>query len=255
MKVLWATMRGAFAEAWANRSGFWTQVSVMVLNDVAWVVFWVLFFHKVGSLRGWNTERILLLQAVLTTGGGLVLGLLSNARRVGQLAADGELDAALALPVPTLPYLLVRRVETTNLGDLLFGVGLFVVAGHPSPSRFAIYLVGSLVSAVTLAGFLIAVGSLAFFVGRNEGGELGFHALIMFSSYPVDVFVGPGRALLYSVVPAAFIGSVPARLIDSFNPALAGVSLLVAGVFCALGAVVFTLGLHRYTSGSTWTRA
>src|SRR5690348_13532004 len=102
-------MRSAVAEARANPGAFWTQLGAMAVNDIVWVLFWVLFFHRVGSVRGWDRSRVLLLFSVLTTAGGIVLGVLSNARRIGQLVPDGGLDAMLALPVPTLPYLLVRR--------------------------------------------------------------------------------------------------------------------------------------------------
>jgi outer membrane protein assembly factor BamB len=44
----------------------------MALNDVAWVVFWVLFFRRVGTIHGWDRSRVLLLEAALTTGGGVV---------------------------------------------------------------------------------------------------------------------------------------------------------------------------------------
>ena len=33
----------------------------MVVNDIVWVVFWILFFRRVGSVRGWDGERIRLL--------------------------------------------------------------------------------------------------------------------------------------------------------------------------------------------------
>jgi ABC-2 type transport system permease protein len=252
---LLATARGALAEAWANRAGFWTQVMAMAVNDIAWVGFWTLFFHRVGAVRGWDRDRVLLLLAVLTTAAGFVLGVLANARRIGQLAAGGELDAALVLPVPTLPYLLVRRVEAVNLGDLVFGVVLFLVAGHPSVERTAVYLFGVVTAVVLLTGFLVAVGATAFFAGRGDAGDLGFHAVLLFASYPVDVFTGGAKVFLYTVVPAAFVGAVPARLVESFDPRLAAATAGVAVAFALAGWITFTLGLRRYTSGSVWTQA
>jgi ABC-2 type transport system permease protein len=227
----------------------------MVVNDIVWVVFWVLFFRRVGAVRGWNTHGVLLLWAILTTSGGIVLGLLANARRLGMLAADGGLDAALGLPVPPLAHLLVRRIETTNLGDIAFGVVLFAVTGRPTPGRAAIYLGGVAVAVMLFTGFLVATGSLAFFVGRNEGGELGFHALLLLGSYPADIFSGASKMLLYTLIPAAFVGAVPARLVNHFDPGLALAALSAAALFLAAGWTAFTLGLRRYTSGSVWTRA
>ena len=254
-RAMAATSRAAFLESWANRSGFWTQVVTMVVNDLAWVLFWVLFFRRVGTIRGWNTEQVLLLLAVVTTSAGFVLGVLANARAVGRMAAAGELDATLSLPVHPLGHLLVRRINTTNLGDIAFGIALFAVAGQPTLERTAIFFVCVVASAALVTGFLLATGSLSMFLGRDDAGELSFHAMLMFSTYPVEIFGGAARFFLMTLLPAAFVASVPARLIDDFDPVwlLALVGCAVA--FVVLGVAVFSAGLRRYTSGAVWTRA
>jgi ABC-2 type transport system permease protein len=249
-----ATMRAASREAWANRTAFWTALAAMAINDIVWVLFWVLFFGKVGTVAGWDRTRVLLLLAIVTTGAGVVLSMLTNARRIGQLAADGGLDAALALPVRTLPYLLVRRVDAVNLGDVVFGLGLFLVACHPTPERAALYLLGTAAGATVLLGFLVLVGSLAFFTGRSDAGDLGFQAVILLASYPVDIFSGMTKVLLYTAIPAAFVSAVPARLVDHLDVSDLAELLGAAALFLALAISVFRLGLRRYTSTALWTR-
>lgn len=255
MRGLLATMRNAFAEAVANRRALFTQMAVMIVNDAVWIVFWVLFFHEVGEVGGWDVERILLLQAALTTSGGIALGLVANARRVGTLAVESGLDAVLTLPVPPLAHVLLRRVEPTNLGDIAFGLTLFAVAGHPTPGRAAVFVMVVLSSTVLLTGFLVLTGSLAFFAGRSESGELGFHAMLLLGAYPVDVFAGTAKLVLYTVVPAAFVSTIPARLIDDFDLPQAAALAGIAATFGLAGWTAFTLGLRRYTSGAVWTRA
>lgn len=255
IRAVLATVRAALAETRANPGALWSQAGAMVVNDLAWVAFWLLFFDRVGDVRGWDASRVLLLFAVLTTSAGLVLGLLSNARRLGQMATDGGLDAVLALPVPPLAYLLVRRIDPTNLGDLAFGVLLFLVAGDPSLGRAAIFVVGVAAGALVLVGFLVATQSLAFFLGRSEGGDIGMHAILLLASYPADLFTGAPRMLLYTAVPAAFVAAVPATLVDDFHAGAAAGLAAVGVAFAVAGWATFTLGLRRYTSGSLWTRA
>jgi ABC-2 type transport system permease protein len=255
MRGLLATARGAFLEAAANRGALASQMAVMIVNDGVWIVFWALFFRRVGDLGGWDLDDIILLQAVLTASGGITLGLLANARRVGTLAVEGGLDPVLTLPVPALAHILLRRVEPTNLGDLAFGVTLFAVAGHPTPSRAALYVLVVLASATLLTGFLVLTGSLAFFAGRSESGELGFHAMVLLGSYPVDIFAGAAKLVLYTVLPAAFVSTVPARLVQDVTAGRALALLGVAGAMAFAGWATFTLGLRRYTSGAVWTRA
>jgi ABC-2 type transport system permease protein len=255
MRGLLATMRNALAEAAANRASLVSNMVVMAINDGVWIVFWLLFFHRVGSIHGWDADRIVLLLAVLTTAGGIALGLLANGRRVGAMAVEGELDAVLALPVPPLAYLLLRRVEPANLGDIVFGVTLFAIAGSPSVERTVVFVGVVLAAATLMTGFMVMTGSLAFFVGRSEGGELGFHAILLLGSYPVDVFAGAAKVLLFTIVPAAFVSSVPARLVESFDPVEAAALAAVALTFALAGWLTFTLGLRRYTSGAVWVRA
>jgi ABC-2 type transport system permease protein len=249
------TTRTALAEAWANRSAFWTQVSAIVLNNLVWIVFWILFFRRVGPMRGWDGDSVLVLLAVLATSCGIAFGILANCRRIGTLAADGDLDAALSLPVSPLAYLLVRRIETVHLGDIGFGIVLFVAVGSPTPSRVAMFAFGVAVAVVVVVGFLVLTGSMTFFTGRSEIGDMGFNAMMILSSYPVDIFVGASKVLLYSVVPAAFVAAVPARLVNDPSASDALALVAAAVVFGVGGWSTFTLGLRRYTSGAAWTRA
>ncbi len=255
LRCISATSRAAFAEQTANKRAVVFQVGVMIFNDLAWVGFWLIFFRATGTVGGWDRSKIFLLQAVLTTAGGIVLGMLSNARHLGALASDGRLDEALTLPVHPLGYLLFRRVEPTNLGDTIFGVGLFAIAGNPTPMRTLVYI-GSVIGAVLLlTSFLVLVGSLSFFGGRSDASELGFHTILLLSNYPLDLFGGGARLLVYTVVPAAFISTVPAQLIDNFQPRLAVAMTGAVMAFVTAAYWTFSLGLRRYASGSIWTRA
>jgi ABC-2 type transport system permease protein len=185
-------LRTAFSDALANRRSFWVQVLVMAVNDVTWIIFWALFFNAVGNVRGWNRGDVLMLFAILLTASGVALGLIGNARKLGQMAADGEIDAALALPLDPLSYLLARHVDTVLLGDLLMGPLLLVYASDRSVESLAVYIGGALCASVVLVGFLVAVSSLTLFVGgRGEQADLGFQAILIMASYPLDIFGGP----------------------------------------------------------------
>ncbi len=255
-RTLLATSRTALVEAWANRRSFWVQVGAMLLNDSVWVIFWVLFFHRIGRIHGWGTDDVLLMFAILATVTGISMGLLANARRLGWLVAEGQLDAVLTLPVDPLAYLLIRKVDTALLGDLAFGPLLFVFAAHPTPERALLYLTGSLCGSAVFVSFVVMLGSLTMVVGgRGEQGDLGFQALLILASYPLDVFGGLTKLVMFSVIPAAFITGVPVHLVDRFSPATLGALLGAAAVSVVLARMAFRAGLRRYRSGALWTRA
>ena len=254
--MLAATLRSAFAEAWAKRSSFWFQVAVMVANDLFFVAFWFLFFNEVESVRGWEVDDTLLLLAILATVTGVVMGVFPNSRRLGEMISDGRIDAALALPTDPLGHLLVRSVDAALLGDLLFGPLLFLALGDLSLDRAGLYVLGSLTGSIVFLSFLVLLGSATFFVGgRGEHAELGFQAILMLSSYPPDIFGGAVRLLLFTAVPAAFVSGLPTRLVEEFSAGLAMLMIAVAAAFGAAAYAAFSTGLKRYRSGSVWTQA
>lgn len=250
-RAIWTT---AWHNSRANPRAFWVQLSVMAANDVVWIVFWALFFHRVGTMRGWDVDRIILLQAVLTTGGGITLGLLANARHIGRIIHTGELDATLATPTRPLPQLLLGRIEPIGLGDLVYGIALFGILGDPTPARAAIFIFSALCAATVMTAFLTLTGSSSFFTARSDPTDLGFHAILLFGSYPVDIFRGAASLILHFAIPAAFVAAVPAKLIDDFTITRALSLAAAAAVTAAAAAAHFTVGLRRYTSGATWTR-
>jgi ABC-2 type transport system permease protein len=61
------------------------------------------------------------------------------------------------------------------------------------------------------------------------------------------------RILLYTLIPAAFVGSVPATLLNDFDwGRLAMMAAFTAGITLAAWAV-FRWGLRRYESGNLVT--
>ncbi|MEA2506305.1 MAG: viologen exporter family transport system permease protein [Actinomycetota bacterium] len=256
MRAIATTMKTALIEAWTNRKSFWLQVSFMIANDLAIVVFWLLFFRKVGTVRGWDTGHVLVLFGVLANVTGIAMGILANARRLGQMVADGELDAVLALPVDPLLYLLVRRVDTALLGDLVFGPLIFVASGHVTAESSVVFVVASLCAAAFFVSFLVILGSVTLFIGgRGEQAELGFQALLMLASYPIDLFGGFIKLLLFTAIPAAFVTGLPTRLLTHFDWGEAGIFLGGSLGAVLLARLVFHSGLAHYRSGALWTRA
>ncbi|MCU1344265.1 MAG: hypothetical protein JWL70_531 [Acidimicrobiia bacterium] len=149
----------------------------------------------------------------------------------------------------------MRRVDPANIGDVGFGICLFLSIGHLSVARIAGFIVVTVLGSVVLAAFLVVAGSLTFFARGSNAGDLGFNAILMLAAYPVDVFAGASKAIVYTAVPAAFVATVPARVV--VHGGLVDLALLagVAAVLVVAAFTSFTLGLRRYTGTSLWTRA
>src|SRR4029079_5027928 len=96
--------------------------------------------------------------------------------------------------------------------------------------------------------------SLAFWVGRIEtvATQL-WELLITFSLYPEPLFGGVLRLVLFTILPAGFVGYLPVALVR--HPSLPQAGLLCAGsaAYLTLAVLVFHRGLRRYASGSRFS--
>jgi len=77
--------------------------------------------------------------------------------------------------------------------------------------------------------------------------------LITFSLYPEPLFGGMLRLALFTILPAGFVGYLPARIVHA--PHALDVALLTigAGVYLSLAVLIFDLGLRRYASGNRFS--
>ena len=131
------------------------------------------------------------------------------------------------------------------------------------PSHVGVRPVGRLAAPLAIAGSALAFGgvgvafqSLAFWAGRSsELSRQLSEFTLTFSLYPRPLFGGFVRLMLFSLLPAAFVGWLPVEAVrepgwQASLLALAGATLMVL-----LASAVFARGLRRYESGSRFGAA
>lgn len=246
-----AYVRTNLAVALEYRASLVSQIMGMFINDLIWVIFWVLYFTRFPVLRDWTLEDVIVLWAVVTTSFGLVGGLFSNALRIPSLVVQGQLDYYLALPKDVLVHLLVSQIRLVNLGDLLFGPVLLAFMVELTWTKALIFVAASLLSAMVMLGFSVLTGSLVFYIGNSElvSGQL-FNAVVHFATYPTGIFDSTVKVLLFTLIPAGFISTLPVELVRAFHWADFLILLGAAALFLGLAVVVFRRGLRRYESGN-----
>lgn len=233
------------------RGAFLSQAVAMFLNNIAWIAFWSLFFHRFPVLRGWTINDFITLWAVVAAGFGLAHTVFGNALMLPALIARGQLDAWLLYPRALLPHLLLGRMSATAWGDAAFGYLVYLVLVRPDLKHFLVFTALTVSVAMVFVGFSVFTGSLSFFLGNAEAlSEQWRFAMITFSTYPASLFEGAVKLLLYTLVPAAFVGYLPVEVLRSFSLADAALAVGGAVAILAAGVAVFYLGLRRYESGS-----
>lgn len=235
------------------RAAFISQMLGMMANDAIYFTFWVLFFNRFHSVGGWRLHEMLLLFGVVSTALGLAIYFCGNALLLGQIISNGQLDYYLALPKGVLPHVLASRSITSGAGDIAFGLVTFCLAGRLDAATIGRFCVGVLIAFVVFVSFLTAVHSLAFWTGGGVAlGSQATMAAFTFSLYPVSVFQGLGKLIVFTVVPAAFIGALPTQYVAGAGWTLLAEIAGAALFFAALAIAVFSRGLRRYESGSVF---
>jgi ABC-2 type transport system permease protein len=79
---------------------------------------------------------------------------------------------------------------------------------------------------------------------------LALNAMLTFGIYPITLFDNYAKLILFTLIPAALMGAVPAQFIRSFTWQTLAELLIGAVVFLLIAVSVFRLGLKRYESGS-----
>lgn len=233
------------------RTSFISQAVGMFINNGIYFVFWLLFFDKFKAIRGYGMQQIFLLFAIVTLGFGIAFTFAGNAHRLAELIAQGRLDYYLTVPRPVLPHVLFSRMDPFTVGDLTFGVITFLFTGRFDILSIILFIICAGFAAVIFVSFATIAGSLAFFIGNaNEVSFHLFNAIITFSLYPNGIFQGVTRIILFTLIPAGFIGAVPVEVVETHNPLMLGGLALAATISVMLMIIVFYTGLRRYESGS-----
>ncbi len=235
----------------ALRGAFWFAAVGMLLNNLLYFSFWWIFFDRFDEIRGWRLGDMAALFGVVAMGFGCASVLMGGVRELGRYIVDGELDGFLTQPKPPLVQVLGSQSRASGWGDIASGLFLVAISGLVRAETAPLVVVAVAISTTVFAATGVILHSLAFWFGRTDRLALQvWEFQIAFSSYPRVIFGGALKVLLFTVIPAGFIGFLPAELLRHFTwPDLAA-ALAGAVVYTLLAFLVFGRGLRRYESGN-----
>jgi ABC-2 type transport system permease protein len=241
----------SFRASLAQRGTFALHVAFMALNNLIFFSFWWVLLGRVSNIRGYGRPEMAILYGVVAAGHGLNVVVAGGARQLAHYIHDGELDALLAQPKPVLLYAVLSRSLAAGLGDLISGLLLIALSGKVQLGSLPVVLAAIVASALVLQASTVVFFSLAFWLGSVEAvARQLYDMLITISVYPHSLFDGALRIALFSLVPGAFVGYLPAQLLTA--PSWANAAWLVSAAigYCGLATWLFTRGLRSYCGGS-----
>jgi len=188
---------------------------------------------------------------VLASSFGLVSLLFGNAFMLSEIINNGRLDYYLSLPRPVLLHTISSRMVSSGMGDFTYGFLSYALSGQYSWEGFLRFILATLLAAIVFASFLILIQSLAFWFGMISNlTSLMVNAMITFGIYPTTLFDSYAKLILFTLIPAALMGAVPAEFLKQFSWGSLAELFAGAFIFLFLAVALFYTGLKRYESGS-----
>lgn len=249
--ALWKTN---LLSALEYRASFVSQVLGMLLNNVAFLAFWLLFFQRFPKVNGWGMRDMLGLYGMTATGFGLGVVLFGNALTLADIITQNGLDPYLSLPRPVLLHVLASGSRISGWGDIVTGLLCMLLLGPADAAAWLRYGVAALASMIVFISFLVLVASLTFWIGSASAlSSQAINAILAFATYPMSIFDGSAKLILLTVIPAGFVGAVPAAFVRHYTGE--GLAQLAAAALVALllATATFHRGLRRYESGGLAT--
>src|SRR5689334_5168543 len=251
LKFLLAIWKANLQSAMEYRISFLTQMIGMMANNFLYFAIWIIFFDRFKDVRGWGVNDMYVTFGVLASAFGLVSLLFGNAFMLSDIIAKGRLDYYLSLPRPVLLHTVASRMIASGMGDFTYGFISYALSGYFSWDGLARYILATLLAATVFGAFLILTQSLAFWFGMMSNfSNLVLNAMVTFGIYPITLFESYAKLILFTIIPAALMGAIPAEFVRAFTWQTLGQLLFGAFAFLGLAILVFRLGLRRYESGS-----
>ena len=251
LKFLFAVWQANLQSLMEYRVSVLTQVIGMMLNNFIYFAIWIIFFDRFKEVRGWGISDMYITFGILASAVGLAELLFGNAFTLSEIINQGRLDYYLSLPRPVLLHAISSRTIAAGMGDFTYGFVSYALSGQFSWDGLLRFLLAMLLAAIIFTAFIVLIQSLAFWMGIiSNFASLAFNAIITFGIYPITLFDNYAKLILFTVIPAAFVGAIPAEFIRAFTWQTLAELLIGAVIFLFIAVTIFQLGLKRYESGS-----
>lgn len=255
--IFWVILITSIKRELAFRTSLLFQLVTTSLTTLAALATIGIVYTQTATLGGWDRgESIVLLGTWLIVGGILATFIEPNVLWFSEQVKSGKLDDILLRPVPALFLTTLGNHAPIRLLQVLAG-GLVVILGCVESgiapgaqhliSWFAMMIVAMILTWATRTMVMV----IALWT-PSLGLDAVYDAVWQFGRYPVSMYRQPFRFALTSILPLAFITTIPARaLMRGIDFRILLLAILVALVATLLTRTFWHWGLCRFTSATS----
>jgi ABC-2 type transport system permease protein len=251
LAVLGSYMRVNWRSALEYRTNFVFDALLSLLEVGMYLFYWRLFFSISKGIPGVTYEQMAALVAfnhVIYAGADTLMG--SHIWQAVETVVKGQLDVFLVQPKSAVFQLFFSGAQPMRAIQIVVGTILYFIFVPFSPASVGLYVFGLVIGTAIFSSWVVIIHSLTFHLGNAVVVYKLLSVILHFAKKPANIFSFAIRFVLYTVIPAAYVGTVQAQ--QAFHPSLAWMlSLSALAIACPfLAAAAFRSGLRRYESGN-----
>ncbi len=235
---------------------------VKIATDVIWysaqlVLFEVLFSHT-KSISGWTLESTRVFMGVLFMVDSIFMLFIEyNLNQLSTKVRQGDLDLILVKPVNSQFMLSLQRMSPSYIGNVLLVLCWLVwsLSNLPQPvvwERLLILLISVPCAVAITYSLRLFFAATAVIFTHAENINYVWYQLYRLGMRPDNIYPRWLRYVVWTIIPVAFIGSVPARLIiEVLDIRLVLASMAAAAMTLFLSSRYWRFTLRFYSSASS----
>lgn len=247
-------MRLHLKTAMEYKANFVMQVIFMMINNAAFLVFWVVIFSNIDSINGWVLSDFMVLFALAALSYGLASFLMGNWRELNEIIAEGKLDFYLTLPKDVLAHVLVSRSSFSSVGDVFFGLLVYFLSVPFTLLNFGLLFLFVICGTLIFTSLVVMFHSATFWFGRNRGSADAFINLTLaMSSYPSILYGSVVKTIFFFIIPVFFITNASVFILQDFSWVWLLSLVFMALLLPVIAYTLFKFGVRKYESGNLVT--
>ncbi len=235
---------------------------VRIFGEMVWYtaqlsVFEVLYTHT-HSLNGWDINAVRVFMGSLFLADVLfMIFFMESMDALSQLVKKGELDLYLVKPINSQFMVSCRKVSVAYVVNLLLIIGYLAWGMNRlnhvyTFTQLAAYLILVICGVFLCYCLRFLFGMLVLIL--NDAGNIQFvwFQLYRLATRPDILYPTYLRYFVLTLLPVAFIASVPSRiLVEGMSWPWLGAGLLVTVIFMSLTSFLWHRALRQYASASS----
>ena len=240
------------------KANFIGGICVDVVFYLVNFLFFNIIYSYVDKIGVFSREDVIIFLIITYIVDGLYMFFFAgNLFPMNRLIVQGDLDFVLLKPIKSQFLISFRYVRTYALITIfaLFFMLVYLSIIHPIEIYFynwIFFFISMFLGMIIWYSIDFIISCLTFwFRNFSVGGWLS-HEILKFASRPDSIYTGMIRKVMFSILPMAFVSSVPARiLIYGVNWKYLLSQIVVTVVLFLATTLVWRYGLLRYESASS----